>query len=54
MLILASDGSRSKRIVNCSVILNYCQINLTKRMCFVMFMVLSCVFWVIWVMEEVF
>ena len=31
MLILASDGSRSKRMVNCSVILNYCQINLTKR-----------------------
>ena len=39
MLILASDGSRSKRMVNCSVILNYCQINLTKRMCFVMSMV---------------
>ena len=40
MLILASDGSRSKHMVNCLVILNYCQINLTKRMCFVMSMVL--------------
>ena len=42
MLILASDGStsRSKCMVNCSVILNYCQINLTTRMCFIMSMVL--------------